>query len=479
MTWYWFLRGRLTEARRALISALAIDGEAAASARAFATAWVAGIRLLAGGDGDAAAALKPYHGVADPARQAEAEWILGFATSDFGDLSLSEDLIGRALTAFRAAGDRWGVAAALSTRAKHAAARGDLAAVEDHGQRSLSLFRELGDRWGQLQATEWLGSRCESIGDYEQGRRLHREGLQMAQELGLWPQAADRLTWLGRIAMLTGDYARARELLEEARRLAAGQAYKPGEIFADISLGALARREGDLDSADACLRNVLDWHREMGYAPDVGKAMALAELGFVAEQRGDPVAARHYHAEALAIARELGDPRGIGLTLEASGAAGTGGPGLVNYPGPSAYGLRTGVPDRVCEVVVPEVESVIGQLKRARADRAGPDGPGRDGWCWRAPRWWRGWRYRAAAGSYDVDAAFMPFQRHGWDIHAVSAERGRNRERDQRPQEHPGNAEAPGAAAGPGRRPPVISPGPCLRWLRRARGRGGESCGTN
>ena len=301
MTWYWFLRGRLTEARRALESALSADGDAAGlaargggsgAASAFATAWLAGIRLLAEGDGDASAALEAYHGVDDPAGQAEAEWFLGFATSDFGDLSLSEDLISRALTAFQAAGDRWGVAAALSTRAKHAAARGDLAAVEDHGQRSLALFRELGDRWGQLQATEWLGSRCESAGDYEQGRHLHIEGLRMARELGLWPQAADRLTWLGRIAMLTGDYARARELLEEARRLAAERAYKPGEVFADISLGALARREGDLDSADARLRQVLDWHREMGYAPDVGKAMALAELGFVAEQRGDQVAAR-------------------------------------------------------------------------------------------------------------------------------------------------------------------------------------------
>jgi predicted ATPase len=316
MTWYWFLRGRLTEARRALESALACPG-GSGPARAFATAWQAGITLLAGAPADhAAAALKPHGGIHDPAGRAEAEWFLGFATSDFGDLSLSEDLIGRALTAFRAAGDRWGIAAALSTRAKHAAARGDLAAVHDHGQQSLALFRELGDRWGQLQATEWLGSRCETVGDYEQGRQLHVEGLRMAKELGLWPQAADRLTWLGRIATLTGDYARARELLEEARRLAAGQAYKPGEVFADISLGTLARREGDLDDADARLRAVLDWHRQMGYAPDVGLAMVLSELGFTAEQRGDPAAAHHFHAEALAGARGLGDPRGIALALE-------------------------------------------------------------------------------------------------------------------------------------------------------------------
>jgi tetratricopeptide (TPR) repeat protein len=138
----------------------------------------------------------------------------------------------------------------------------------------------------------------------------------MARELGLWPQAADRLTRLGRIAMLTGDYAQARELLEDARRLAAERDYKPGEAFADISLGALARREGDLDGADAVLDAVLDWHRGMGHGPDVGKAMVLAELGLVAEQRGDLLAARRFHDEALAIGRGLGDPHGIGLGLE-------------------------------------------------------------------------------------------------------------------------------------------------------------------
>jgi tetratricopeptide (TPR) repeat protein len=329
MTWYWFLRGRLTEARRAVAAAPALEGDATGAARAFAGAWQAGLTLLAGG-GDpapyATAALKLYHGIDDPAGQAEAEWFLGFATSDFGDLPASEDLVSRALAAFGALGDQWGVAAALSTRAKQAAVRGDLAAVRDHGQQSLALFRELGDRWGQLQATEWLGSACETVGDYEQGRRLHTDGLRMAEELGLWPQAADRLSWLGRIAMLSGDHARARELLEHARRLAAEQSYKPGEVFAAISLGTLARREGRLDIAEAHLREVLDWHDQMGYAPDVGRAMVLTELGFVAEQGGDPVAARAFHLEGLAVARKLGDPRAVAWALEGlAGAQGLAG----------------------------------------------------------------------------------------------------------------------------------------------------------
>jgi len=178
------------------------------------------------------------------------------------------------------------------------------------------LFRELGDRWGQLQATEWLGEQCEIVGDYEQAQCLHTDGLRMAEELGLWPQAADRLSWLGRIAMLSGDHVRARELLEHAIRLAAEQAYKPGEVFAEINLGALARREGKVDIAETQLRKVLEWHDQMGHAPGAAKAMILTELGFLAERRGDPVTARACHLEGLAIARTLGDPRGVASALE-------------------------------------------------------------------------------------------------------------------------------------------------------------------
>ncbi|HEY2442881.1 MAG TPA: BTAD domain-containing putative transcriptional regulator, partial [Streptosporangiaceae bacterium] len=239
MTWYWFLRGRLTEASRVLAAALATGADEPGAERAYALAWQAGITLLAGGGAGAAgggdltgaagsagaaadpaerarAALTMYDGVDDLRGRAEAEWLLGFAASDFGDPALGEDLVDRALTAFRALGDRWGMAAALSTRAKLAAIRGAQASVRDDGEQSLSLFRELGDGWGQLQATEWLGALCETAGDYEQGRRLHTEGLALATDLGLWPQAADRLSWLGRIAMLLGDYEQARELLEHA-----------------------------------------------------------------------------------------------------------------------------------------------------------------------------------------------------------------------------------------------------------------------
>jgi tetratricopeptide (TPR) repeat protein len=277
-------------------------------------------------------ALELCQSIDDAGARARAEWFLGFVACDLGNLSVSEELVNRALRTARAISDRWCVAAALSTRAKQAMLRGDLAEVERSGAQSLEMFSALGDRWGQLQSTEWLGALARIRGDYQRATGLHRDGLRMAEELGLWPQAADQLSWLGRIAMHLGDYAQARDLHERAMRLAARHSYTPGETFAEFGLGLLARREGRLDAAEAHLRSVLERSRPFGAMPGVGVTLSLVELGFVAEQRGDATGAQTLHLDGLAASRKLGDLRAMALALE--GLAGA--RALAGYHGQAA-----------------------------------------------------------------------------------------------------------------------------------------------
>ncbi|MGK5440458.1 BTAD domain-containing putative transcriptional regulator [Micromonospora sp. URMC 105] len=318
MAWYWFLRGRLQEAGRALTGALSLDGPAPTADRARALTWRAGITLLAGEVADRAghslAALDAYDGVDDPHGLARARWFLGLALYVTGDLVTSEDLINQALAGFQASGDRWGVAATLSERVKQALARGDLAALRRDGARSAELFGELGDRWGQLQTVYPLAALAEITGDYDRAARLHRDGLAIAEDLGLWTEASDRLSGLGRISLLTGALDRAEELHERALRLSTDQSFKPGEIYARIGLALGARRAGKLDLAEEQLRTVLEWNRQVDFEP--GNTLILAELGFVAEQRGDADAARELHLAGFAAARHVGDPRALALALE-------------------------------------------------------------------------------------------------------------------------------------------------------------------
>ena len=327
LTWYWFLRGRLTEASRSLGAALAAAGRSPAALRARAAAWQAGIEVLLGHP-PGPAAQRVCEQVADPADRARAEWFLAYAETDLGDVPAVDERLERALAGFRDAGDRWGTAAVLSTRAKLGYLRADLKALERDGEQSAELFRELGDRWGLLQATAWLGGLAEMVGDHGKATWLHREGLQMAAELGLWSEVSVRLAWLGWIAVEQADYAQARDVSGEALRLATEQGFRAGETFAELGVAFAARRQGDLDLAERYLTKLLrDAGPEDGdRTPPLHLSLVLTELGFLAERRGRAAEARRLHLRALRAARTLGAPRIVPTALEGlAGAAGLAG----------------------------------------------------------------------------------------------------------------------------------------------------------
>ncbi|MFI7639621.1 BTAD domain-containing putative transcriptional regulator [Nonomuraea sp. NPDC049400] len=319
LTWYWILRGRLAEARHALDLALSVCDDPCA------TAWRAGVALLMsdGTDVSARAAMAAYEKIADPGARARAQWFLSYAHRGFTDLGLTSALLEQALDGFGELDDRWGTAAVLSVRATIARARGDLAAAHRDALESDRLFRALGDRWGRVKATNALAELAEIAGDYPEAARLHQEGLRMAEELSLWGEASFRLSGLGRIALLTGDLAAADVYHEQAMRLAAEQSNKVAEHFAEMGLALSARRRGEPALVESHLAKWVDWLR--GVAGEPGLALVLAELGFAAEQRGDPAAAMKLHLDSLASAREIGDPRAVALAFEGLAGALTAG----------------------------------------------------------------------------------------------------------------------------------------------------------
>ncbi|GAA2429724.1 BTAD domain-containing putative transcriptional regulator [Streptomyces macrosporus] len=304
LSWYWYLRGRVGEAVRALDGALAHTDDRT-TGRAPALARRAAFALLAGDD---ARLEEGLDGV-----DAWGRWFLAHARCGFGDESGDDGLDGLSAE-FRALGDRWGEAAALGVRATRAVYQGDLVALRRNAERSAVLFDELGDRWGRLQASEQLGVLAEITGDYETAARLHRDGLRDAEELRLWTHVSFGLSRLGRIALLTGDDAKATELHERAGRLAAEQSHRPAEQFAQTGLALGARRRGDLDTAEESLRPWLEWNRR--FCVDSGTALILAQLGYVAEQRGDAELAEALHLDGYAAARRTGDPRALALAVE-------------------------------------------------------------------------------------------------------------------------------------------------------------------
>ncbi|MFE2757552.1 BTAD domain-containing putative transcriptional regulator [Actinosynnema sp. NPDC059335] len=313
LAWYWVLRGRLGEGRRALTAALAGGGPADVAGTV--RVWQTAFNLLMGVASRVAP--PPATRPTDPAaavRRARAEWFLGFIGLGIGELSIGHDLVAGALAVFEDHGDRWGEAAAHGTLTRYALARSDLDAMARHGEVGMALFTEVGDRWGQLHVTFGLGTHAEVVGDYERAAELHRDGLRIAEELGLSTEVSDKLSSLGRIALLTGDHEQADELHECARAQAVAQGYTIGEEFAELGLALGARRQGRFDEAEALLRKWLVHDQRL--ESHIAVALIIAELGFIAELRGDAEAACALHREGLATARKAGDPRAVALAFE-------------------------------------------------------------------------------------------------------------------------------------------------------------------
>ncbi|MBF6416314.1 BTAD domain-containing putative transcriptional regulator [Nocardia cyriacigeorgica] len=320
LIWYWFLRGRLMEARRSITAALAVGRPTAVagSADPRLVAWRAALTLLcgdrAGASWDNRTPLRLYQAIPGRRDRSGPGWFLGYATTMFGDMGIGVELIDRALEDCRELGERWGFAAALTVRAVQRQVRGELDDARRYGEESLALFAEIGDQWGRLQANGVLGRLAEIRGDYRDAEARHREGLRIAEELALWTDAAARWAELGRIALLEQQYALADEFHDRARQLALAHGDRPTQESAEVGLALSARRQGELDTAERYLRPWLEWNR--GFDAANGIALILAELGFVAEQRGDTAAALALHREGLAAARKTGDPRAVALAQE-------------------------------------------------------------------------------------------------------------------------------------------------------------------
>ncbi|MEV6612442.1 BTAD domain-containing putative transcriptional regulator [Streptomyces sp. NPDC051051] len=316
LSWWWLLRGRLTEARRSLRAVLDALSRGADPPGRIAPELVllhAAFALLTGEPG-AASAIRAVEAVPDTVHRARALWLCAYGLFSAGAITDGDELNTRVLAFSAATKDQWGTAAALGLRAMLALVRGDLAGLGRDGLRSAGLFRELGDRWGELQTVSPLAALAEIKGEYREAAHRQHEGLRMARELGLEAEVSARLSGLGRLALLARDWDRARDLHEQARRIALEQGYKYGEIHSEMGLALGARRSGDLDAAEAHLLHIGDGYADV--SSRAGDHLLLAELGFVAELRGDAARATAHHLCGLDVACSLGEPRALALSLE-------------------------------------------------------------------------------------------------------------------------------------------------------------------
>ncbi|MER5646843.1 BTAD domain-containing putative transcriptional regulator [Streptosporangium sp. NPDC002524] len=302
MAWYWFLRGRLTEARRSLAAALAVPGEPPATVlpahepgtvrdrepgivrdsepgtaenREPGSGRVHGSGTFrdrepdtADGSGGGSGGV-PEGGSFAALRAKALTWK---AAVEFlrGEVAVAdrERLRRAALEAYEDAGDPGGRARAWWILAYAGLDLGDLSAAGDLLERALPSFEALGDRWGTAAALALRAKLAHVRGDLE---GLERDGERSARIFG---ELGER--W--------------------------------GQLEAGGWLGALAEMTGDLDRAERLQRDGMRLAEELGLWTEF--AGRLGWLGWIALQRGDHARAVEWSERSLRLAVEQGHQAG-------------------------------------------------------------------------------------------------------------------------------------------------------------------------
>lgn len=354
--WYWFLRGRadvgIRAARRALSALAGHPGPEPPAAEAV-RVWRAGLsRWSRSGEPDADDELDvPGGGLPLRTRflDAYSRWAVNHPRDQLAVLTVLVDDA-------RRAGDTWVEATTLATRASVHLTGDDIDTAAADAADARALLTTVGDGWGLLQVTSTESMVALVWGDRAAAAASQREGLAIAHDLGLVAEESAAHSSLGRVWLVAGDLGAAERELDRGLALALDQGNLGLADYARFGLALLWRRRGDLDAAEQVL---LDWtvrRTELGRADHSFAALPEIELGFVAEQRGDPARALAHHHAGHALAD--GSPRTLALALEGMAAA---------------RSLRTEPAEHV------EAARLLGAATAARARLRAPLGPGERG----------------------------------------------------------------------------------------------------
>jgi predicted ATPase/DNA-binding SARP family transcriptional activator len=285
-----------------------------------------GLALLTGDAPGAMAAIERHMNHPDPWTRAALQLVRGLIAENAGDLPGVRESSALALAGFREAGDRWGVAMALSTSAAVAVLDGELAlAVEEFGE-AVGLLEELGsaDDVSYLLLRSALA--LERHGEHERAGAA----LQRARELAL-DRGAFSILLMADFAIAQqlaqdGDTAAGREFtLEAIERATNGQSVAPQALASMYC--ALADLEQGLDQMpEAHEHAALAWELALGSHDMPIVAMVGVKLAELVLASGEPALALRLlgAADSVRGAPDLSDPRAAALVAAAGAAVGDG-----------------------------------------------------------------------------------------------------------------------------------------------------------
>jgi DNA-binding CsgD family transcriptional regulator/tetratricopeptide (TPR) repeat protein len=294
LSWFWPLRGHLSEGRHWIEATLARCTRDISAAERLTALIGSGQYAAVQGDHAAATprleqALATARALGDRHREAYALTFLGFTALQ---RDASPELIAKLQEAsaalFREVGDTWGLALASNHQAVACLIRGDYSRARALGQVSADLYRKTGDRLGIGLSLGWLGLAALRDGDRHAAREHYLDSLSALRPLQAHWVIERAYRGLAEVAHLDRDHVRAARLL--------------GAAHASLEAGGTLRGRFEQVDAERAMTTVRGGLGERAFAS--------------AWARG--------HATGLDEAAEVALTPGSGLPTDIAGGSGAG-----------------------------------------------------------------------------------------------------------------------------------------------------------
>ncbi|NIH87123.1 BTAD domain-containing putative transcriptional regulator [Amycolatopsis granulosa] len=311
--WYWWLGGHKAEGHELLVAAAALPGPVPDEFSGVVSVLVAGF-LTAGQQADQYRADEWIRrGYEISKRVADPHPALRFAGA-LERLLQEPEAFGPAFEPLLADDDPWVRALARLQLGKMRIVLGqDSPDVDRHLETALAEFRALGERWGTAFALTELANRMAARGEFDDAIEHFEQAVAVVTEVGAVEDVVQMRSRQAQLHWLAGDAAASAAAMAEAQRSADRVAWP--SVLADLALSKaeLARWRGETEQARRQLEQAITLLGEDAERPNV-RAVRHLMLGYLA---GDPGAAREHHAAALRAATESGHPLLIAAALVA------------------------------------------------------------------------------------------------------------------------------------------------------------------
>lgn len=220
LSWFWYLRGHLSEGRRWLEHALDRAPEAPDAARARA---LLGLAMLAHWQGDDGRAIPCLEESLELSRKIGDDWgimfaigIRGIVAEDAGEFDRAYPLQMEALALAQAMGDRSNAALSRTHLGITAWGLGDIDQAVLHWHEALETQRELGDSWAASSSLSYLGLAACNQSHYVLAKTYLGESLSVRWSMGIQEDIAHGIANFAVLAASSGQHAHAARLFGAA-----------------------------------------------------------------------------------------------------------------------------------------------------------------------------------------------------------------------------------------------------------------------